>query len=221
MTSPRRPKTPHPYDPPAKTPPAPRKNPYASPHPLRTETRALTLPPEGACIAVVSDTHSHPHPDALHHLRAHAPQAILHGGDIGDLTVLDHLATLAPVIAVRGNIDGHHATPPDVIDLTLTRADTHLRILLTHIAVRGPRLRADARRLAERHHANLVICGHSHVPLIARDGPFVLFNPGSIGPRRFGLPISFGLIHITPTGVSLHHIDCETGEPWHPPEPTR
>ncbi|MEZ4434675.1 MAG: metallophosphoesterase family protein [bacterium] len=204
MTAPARPKT-------------SRKNPYASSFPPRIETRALTLPETGGLIAVVSDTHSQPHPDAIPRLTALAPHAILHGGDIGDLTVLDRLAEVAPVIAVRGNIDGHKAAPPDVVDLTITRAETRLRVLLTHIAVRGPKLRADTRRLAATHHAELVVCGHSHVPLIARDGGVVLFNPGSIGPRRFGLPITFGLLEVTPAGVSLRHIDCETGRPWTPP----
>lgn len=195
----------------------PRRNPYASPHPLRTERRALALPPKGARLAVVSDTHSHPHPAALDHLRALAPAAILHGGDIGDLGVLDRLATVAPVVAVRGNIDARELAPPDVVALTLTRGDAALRVLLTHIAVRGPRLRADARRLAVEHRADLVVCGHSHVPLIARDGAVVVFNPGSIGPRRFGLPITFGVLTIDPGGVSLHHVDCETGARWRPP----
>jgi uncharacterized protein len=44
-----------------------------------------------------------------------------------------------------------------------------------------------------------------------------VFNPGSIGPRRFHLPIVFGTIAITPRGVRLAHIDCQTGQPWSPP----
>lgn len=197
---------------------APRKrNPYASPHPLRTETRTLALPPAGGAIAVVADTHSQPHPHALAHLRAIGPVAILHAGDIGFLSVLDQLATVAPVIAVRGNIDGRVDAPPDVVDLTVERGEARLRVLLMHIAVRGPRLRADARRLADKHRAELLVCGHSHVPLIARDGATVVFNPGSIGPRRFRLPITFGVIDVGADGVSLRHVDCETGARWQPP----
>lgn len=194
-----------------------KKNPFASPYPQRTETRALALPPGGGAIAVVADTHSHPHPDAIAHLRAIAPHAILHAGDIGALSVLDDLAVVAPVIAVRGNIDGRTDAPPDVVDLTVERGDASLRVVLTHIAVRGPRLRADARRLAEKHRADLLVCGHSHVPLIARDGSTVVFNPGSIGPRRFALPITFGVIDVGADGVSLRHVDCETGAAWRPP----
>lgn len=194
----------------------PTRNRFAPLTPLRTERRTLALPPGGGPIAVVADTHSHPHPDALPLLGALAPAAIVHGGDIGDLAVLERLGEVAPVIAVRGNIDGREG-PPDVVELTITRADSALRVLLTHIAVRGPRLRADARRLAEGFAADLVICGHSHVPLVARDGRFVVFNPGSIGPRRFALPIVFGVLDVTPRGVDLRHVDCETGRRWRPP----
>ena len=65
-------------------------------------------------LAVVADTHSHPHAKTAERLLALAPDAILHAGDIGDLAVLDDLAAIAPVIAVRGNIDGRGNALPDV-----------------------------------------------------------------------------------------------------------
>jgi hypothetical protein len=55
------------------------------------------------------------------------------------------------------------------------------------------------------------------VPFIGRDRGLSVFNPGSIGPRRFQLPIVLGAIDITDTSASLRHIDCETGKPWTPP----
>ena len=175
--------------------------------------------PEGetARIAVISDTHSRPHPKAARWLRDLAPHRILHGGDIGDLAVLAQLENIAPVIAVRGNIDGLER--PDSIDVTFTSGGERLfRLLLTHIAVHGPRIRADAARLARAHDAGLIVCGHSHVPLISRDRDLIVMNPGSIGPRRFSLPITFGLIEISREhGVVLRHYDCETGERWLPP----
>ena len=85
-----------------------------------------------------------------------------------------------------------------------------------HIAVYGPKLRADAARLARAREASLVVCGHSHVPLVARDRDLSVFNPGSVGPRRFRLPIVFGVIDVTPTAVRLAHFDCETGQRWTP-----
>ncbi len=168
-------------------------------------------------LAVVADTHSAPHPATLAHLRAQSPDAILHAGDIGDLAVLDSFAALAPVLAVRGNIDVHAPTLPDVLAIDLVDGDAlRFRIVLLHIAVNGPRLRADAARLARARDASLVVCGHSHVPLIARDGDLAVFNPGSVGPRRFQLPIVFGTLDLSPSEVHLGHIDCETGLPWFP-----
>jgi putative phosphoesterase len=168
-------------------------------------------------LVVVADTHSAPHPSTAKLLRSHAPDAILHAGDIGDLAVLDELEAIAPLFVVRGNIDVRAADLPDVLTLDVVAGDASLlRILLMHIAVNGPKLRADAARLARSRDAGLVVCGHSHVPLVARDRGLAVFNPGSVGPRRFGLPIVFGTIDVTPTAVRLAHFDCETGQPWKP-----
>jgi len=169
-------------------------------------------------LAVVADTHSQPHPSAAKHLAALKPDAILHGGDIGDLAVLEELAAIAPVYAVRGNIDTRAHDLPDVLTLELVDgARTLLRILLTHIAVYGPRLRAEVAKAAKQAGAALVVCGHSHVPFIGVDRGITVFNPGSIGPRRFALPIVFGKIDLAPTGVRLGHLSAETGQPWSPP----
>ena len=165
-------------------------------------------------LVAVADTHSQPHAQAEERLAALAPDAILHGGDIGDLAVLDRLAAIAPVYAVRGNIDTRAPGLPDVLTLELGSA---LRILLTHIAVAGPRLRGEVARRARAGGATLVVCGHSHVPFIGGERGLTVFNPGSIGPRRFHLPIVFGTIDLGPGGVRLAHIDCETGARWMPP----
>lgn len=169
-------------------------------------------------VAVISDTHSKPHPASVEAVAAREPDVILHGGDIGDLSVLDAFADLAPLHAVRGNIDAvGDGAPPESIKLTLARGeDTRLVVMLVHIAVQGPRLRADTARFAKAHGAQLVICGHSHVPFIGRDRDLLVFNPGSIGPRRFSLPITFGMIEISES-LDLFHVSCETGERWLPP----
>jgi putative phosphoesterase len=171
----------------------------------------------GLRLAVVADTHSRPHPAAAERIRALAPAAILHAGDIGERHVLDDLATLAPVIAVRGNIDERAADLPDSVAVDV-RADGEsvLRLLLIHIAVYGSKIRADAARLAARHEARVIVCGHSHVPFVGRDRALTVFNPGSIGPRRFQLPIVLGVAEIAAGRLSFRHIDCETGEPWTP-----
>jgi hypothetical protein len=163
-------------------------------------------------VVVVADTHSNPHPRARELIAAEDPDAILHAGDIGALSVLADLEELAPLYAVRGNIDGRGELP-DSVAIEIGDLCT---VLLTHIAVAGPKLRADAARLAQRHGASIVICGHSHVPFIGQDRGLVVFNPGSIGPRRFSLPIVFGVMSIGPGVFELEHVSCETGERWAP-----
>src|SRR3954471_21950899 len=117
--------------------------PAARSRPPRVVERSasLTLRDDGTLtIACIADTHSQPHPATAERLAAIAPDAILHAGDIGDPAVIDQLAAAAPVLAVRGNIDTRSAFP-DVLTIDVAGAD--LRIYLTHIAVAGPRLRAD------------------------------------------------------------------------------
>ncbi len=171
-------------------------------------------------IAVVSDTHSRPDTRAAELIQSLAPSLLLHAGDIGELDVLGPLSTLAPrFVPVVGNIDGVRADIPEARIIEIFRAGSTapvLKVLLTHIAVYGPKLLPAARNLAKREGAGLVVCGHSHVPLALVDGGIAVFNPGSIGPRRFHLPITFGLIELGERLV-MRHIDCETGLPWIPP----
>jgi uncharacterized protein len=170
-------------------------------------------------LAVVADTHSSPHPATHGLLQAWAPDAVLHAGDIGDLAVLDGLASIAPVHAVRGNIDVHAATLPDVLTIDV---GGDLRILLIHIGLAGVRLRSDVAKVARAERASLVICGHSHIPFIGEERHLLVFNPGSVGPRRFHLPIVFGTLAL-PAGAScaqLGHIDATTGLAWSPPPAT-
>jgi putative phosphoesterase len=176
----------------------------------------LAVSDRGLRLVVVSDTHSHPHRATAELIGQLSPDAILHAGDIGSLDVLDALGELAPTIAVRGNIDGR-AQLPDSLDISLRQGErVLLRILLTHIALRGPKLRADVVRQAEAYDAHMVVCGHSHVPFIGRDRGLHVFNPGSIGPRRFALPIVFGVMDVSAESLDMRHISCETHEVWLP-----
>ncbi|MFO0549142.1 MAG: metallophosphoesterase family protein [Polyangiaceae bacterium] len=168
-------------------------------------------------IVAVADTHSEPHAESAARIRALEPAAILHGGDIGRLEVLDALGEIAPVFAVRGNIDARTPGLADSMTLAVrSQGRELLTVFLTHIAVQGPLVRADIAKRARAEGAALVVCGHSHVPFMGRDKGITVFNPGSIGPRRFKLPIVFGVIDVAPDGVRLRHVDCETGEPWRP-----
>lgn len=150
-------------------------------------------------------------------IMSEAPDVILHAGDVGSHRFLDDLAEIAPVMAVRGNMDSRNHGLPDGISLQLEGAEGPLLgIYLTHIGVHATRLLRDARNRAEKHGAALVVCGHSHVPLIAYDGALAIFNPGSCGPQRFNLPIVFGVIDLGPEGLTMRHVDCETGQRWLP-----
>jgi len=166
-------------------------------------------------LAVIADTHGNPHPRAAERVSDVTPHAILHGGDIGDLEVLRVFEPIAQLFAVRGNIDTHAPDIPEHRVIDLCDGDrTLVTILLTHIAVYGPKLRAEVGRMARAVDASLVVCGHSHVPFQGRDKGIAIFNPGSIGPRRFALPIVFGVIDVDLTRVALRHIDVEGGHEW-------
>jgi putative phosphoesterase len=171
-------------------------------------------------IVAVADTHSEPHAALDSRLASLAPGLIVHAGDIGDLAVVRALERHAPVIAVRGNIDGRVPGVPDVATVDVCDGDrVVLRMVLMHIAVYGPSLRADAKRIAKSEEASLIVCGHSHVPFARRDGSITVFNPGSVGPRRGQLPILFGVIEVSRESVVLRHVDCETGLDWKPSAP--
>ncbi len=184
---------------------------------INHQRQTLELPKAGARLVLVADTHSAPHPDSAKHIAAQNPTHILHAGDIGNLAVLDELAKLAKLTAVRGNIDVHAHDLPDVITIDVRDLDGPLvTLLLVHIAVYGPKLRAEIAKLAHADGASIVVCGHSHVPFIGRDKGVVIVNPGSIGPRRFQLPIVFAAMDISRERISMHHVSCETGQRWEP-----
>jgi putative phosphoesterase len=182
--------------------------------------KELRLSGRSSRIIAVADTHGRPHPALPARIDELAPAHILHAGDVGDLAVLRALETHAPVTAVRGNIDGRGL--PDFVTLGVQSdggADgetARLTILLTHIAVYGLKLRADVARIAQGEDAALVVCGHSHIPFAAHDRGITVFNPGSVGPRRFQLPIVLGVIDVSAGGASCRHVDCETGLAWKP-----
>jgi hypothetical protein len=168
-------------------------------------------------LVVVADTHGRPHAGSSAHIADQKPDHIIHAGDIGELAVLDQLERIAPVFAVRGNIDAPVRTIPDALTLDIVdEGRSVIRLLVVHIAVLGPKLRGDTARLARGEGASLVICGHSHVPFIGRDKGLGVFNPGSLGPRRFQLPIVFGVIEIDRERINMRHVSCETGQIWEP-----
>lgn len=184
--------------------------------PPRLETRHIDLPDQGLVrVALLSDTHSHPHPSLAQQLSRVAPAVALHAGDLGSEASLEPLRSVCPLVAVRGNVDPRRL--PDHLHLQLHRGQSLvLSLLLTHIGLRRTRLLPEVRDLAAHLEVGLVVCGHSHVPFLGRDGQVAVFNPGSCGPRRWTLPITWGLLELGPEGAGLSHVDCETGETWLP-----
>jgi uncharacterized protein len=132
-------------------------------------------------IGVISDTHGLLRPQAVAALRGCS--AIIHAGDVGRPEILDELRRIAPVFAVRGNVDvGPWAMQLQETELVQIE-DCRLYVLHDLNAID-----LDPRTAGFR----AVITGHSHQPKIeTRDG-VLYFNPGSAGPRRFSLPVSVG-----------------------------
>lgn len=148
-------------------------------------------------IGLVSDTHGVVRPAALDYLRG--SDHIIHAGDIGKPEVLDAFGTLAPVTAIRGNIDsGEWAKGlPEVREETIGG----VRILVLHDLKQLDRDPAAAG-------IRVVVSGHSHKPAVEERDGVLYINPGSAGPRRFSLPVTAGellvsLDLVTPKIVEL------------------
>ncbi len=145
-------------------------------------------------VVVLADTHAPRRwktcpPRVAAHLR-HA-DVILHAGDICVPSVLDELAAYAPVHAVKGNNDGPDVKAPETLTLTLDG----LRIGMIHDS--GPAKGRIPRMRTRFPEADLVIFGHSHIPLDESDGDLRIFNPGSPTDRRRQPHGTLGLLTIT------------------------
>jgi putative phosphoesterase len=147
-------------------------------------------------IGVISDTHGLLRPEALKALAG--SELIIHAGDVGDPKILDALRTIAPVIAVRGNIDkGEWASK---IPETARVEYNATAIYVLHDV---NQLDLDPAAAGLR----CVISGHSHQPSIRTSNGVLYLNPGSAGPRRFKLPITVARLLITAEKLDAEHID--------------
>lgn len=136
-------------------------------------------------IGLISDTHGLLRPEALAALQGCAQ--IIHAGDIGKPQVLDGLRAIAPLEAIRGNID----TADWALELP-ERLDLRIEGLTLHVL--HDRKQLDIDPLAAG--IDVVIAGHSHKPKVERRDGVLYINPGSAGPRRFSLPISLALLEL-------------------------
>lgn len=148
-------------------------------------------------VGVVSDTHGLARPEALEAMEG--VDLIVHAGDIGPRDVYEEFESIAPVEAVRGNVDGGWAGA-----LPETR--------VVRVAGRSLYLIHDLERLdldpvaAEM---AAVIYGHSHRPSIERRDGVLYLNPGSAGPRRFTLPVSVARLRISGGDLDVELIELD------------
>jgi putative phosphoesterase len=149
-------------------------------------------------IGVISDTHGLLRPEALAALRD--SDYIIHAGDVGDPQILSELAAIAPLTAVRGNVD-HGAWAqklPTTNVLEIGETAIHVLHKLQELD-----LKPEAAEFAA------VIYGHSHVPKQEWKNGVLYFNPGSAGPRRFSLPVSLGRLLLTNRKVESEIVTLE------------
>jgi putative phosphoesterase len=149
-------------------------------------------------IGVISDTHGLLRPEALKELRG--SEHILHAGDVGSPDILDALREVAPVSAIRGNVDEagpcRHLPPTELVELAghdiYMLHDVHMLDLNPEAAG-----------------ISAIVFGHSHKPMIERRRGVLFVNPGSAGPRRFQLPVTLAWLDIEATGVRARivHLD--------------
>ena len=151
-------------------------------------------------IGVLSDTHGLLRPEALNALAG--VDHILHAGDVGDIAILDRLRTVAPVTAIRGNIDilGPCAALPATEAVELGGR----LVYMLHS-------QADLDVKPEAAGISVVISGHSHKPSITWKNGVLYLNPGSAGPRRFRLPVTLAHLRLQGKIPSAEIIDLLEG----------
>jgi|SRR5271165_2170877 len=150
-------------------------------------------------LGVISDTHGLLRPEALEALRG--SDRILHAGDVGSRDILDHLRALAPVLAVRGNVDtqawARKLPPTEVVETG------GMSIYILH--------NLDELDLSpEAAGMQAIVYGHSHRPKMETRNGVLYFNPGSAGPRRFHLPVGIGRLIVEKEKIRGELIELKT-----------
>jgi len=151
-------------------------------------------------IGIISDTHGLLRPAAERRLAG--VDHIVHGGDIGHPDIIAALRRIAPVTAIRGNVD-HGDWARAFAETELVRlADRSIFVLHD---LKGLRIDPIARGI------DVIVSGHSHVPKIETVGGVLYLNPGSAGRRRFHLPITLATLDVTSEGVRAKIHDLGEG----------
>lgn len=151
-------------------------------------------------IGLISDTHGLLRPEALTALRGCS--RIVHAGDIGEPSILDRLAALAPVTAVRGNndADSWFDCLPEQVELDIE--GVLVRVLHDRSALEGSPAPGC-----------VVVTGHSHQPKVEAVDGVLYVNPGSAGPRRFKLPVAVAELVVSNGRAKAEIIELAIGSP--------
>jgi len=149
-------------------------------------------------IGVISDTHGLLRPDALAALQG--SNYIVHAGDIGDPDILTRLKEIAPVTAIRGNVDCE-AWARKMPETNVLEVGGVSIYILHNLAALD--LKPEAAGFSA------VIYGHTHVPKQEVKNKVLYFNPGAAGPRRFKLPISVGKMIVENGSIQGHTINLD------------
>jgi putative phosphoesterase len=153
-------------------------------------------------VGLISDTHGLLRPEVLAFLQG--SDHIVHGGDICDPGVLEALAAIAPITAVRGNND-RGAWAASLRETELFKLGDVLVYAIHDLADLDIEPGAAGVRV--------VVSGHSHQPSVQQRGGVLYVNPGSAGPRRFKLPISAGELMLDGGAVSARIVEFGRREP--------
>jgi putative phosphoesterase len=149
-----------------------------------------------AVIGLISDTHGLLRPEALRALAG--SDLIIHAGDVGKPEILGALNLLAPVVAVRGNID----QDPWASALPLA-ASTATRSAAIYVLHDIQQLDLDPAASGFQ----VVVSGHSHKPSRSERGGVLYLNPGSAGPRRFHLPVTVARLDLRESPWKVEFIE--------------
>lgn len=141
-------------------------------------------------LGILSDTHGLLRPEVLAALEG--VEHILHAGDVGELDILTELETIAPVTAVWGNTDDWEVRGKVREVAEVEVGGVKVGVMHGH-QLGSPHPSSVAARFPE---AGLVVFGHTHVPVVEQVGSVLAINPGSVGPRRFRLPVSLAIASV-------------------------
>jgi putative phosphoesterase len=149
-------------------------------------------------IGLISDTHGLLRKEAVEALRG--SELIIHAGDVGKPEILEELKKIAPVVAVRGNVDTEpwaQALP----ETAVAKAGSVLIYVLHDVKT------LDLNPAAAGFH--IVVSGHSHKPAKTECDGVLYINPGSAGPRRFQLPVTVARLRLGGTPYKVEFVDLE------------